>query len=293
MTYVYRQFDQTTLDREYNNRASVPNFDERMSTWLAQESIVKASTPCLENISYGELEQEKLDLYPAANTNSPVFVFLHGGDFSKLEKGHSAFPATNLVQAGVSYIAADFPMRPTHTITQIRHSIRKLIRWIWDNAAGYGINPNQIYIGGSSSGSNLCCQLLMTDWELIGVPQSVIKGAVLLGPLADWAPVRLTYRQRYLNLTDEEVEFMSVVRYQGKFVNCPMIVINGSSELSEYQRQGKWLADEWASRGNKVSMLVLPEHDHFNIIDTWADSASEPFRETINMIKGTQNDSMG
>jgi arylformamidase len=285
MEYVYEKLSQADLDREYNNRASVPNFNDRMNAWAAHESIVKQNIQCLENIPYGKLSEEKLDLYPSNQPKSPVLVYLHGGDFTKLEKGHMAFPAPSFVQAGISYISADFPMRPSYTITQIRDSIRKLIQWVWANASKYNFDPDQIYIGGGSSGSNLCCQMLMMDWEEYNLPQSIIKGAVLLGPLADWMPVKLSYRQRYLQLTDDEIEFMSVVRYKGKFVDCPMIVINGSDELDEYQRQGKWLADEWTKRGNDATLMLLPAHEHFSIVETWAKYDSEPFQKTLKMIK--------
>jgi len=285
---VYRNFNQAELDQQYNNRASVPNFEERMASWLQLAPDIKKNTRCLENVKYGNGDQEQLDLYQSGQKNSPVIVFFHGGDFSKLTKDHAAFAATGFVAAGISYIAADFPMRPTHTITQIRESARKLIQWLWNHAVEYNIDPDQIFIAGASSGSNICCQLLMTDWQSQHIPQSVIKGTVLLGPLADWAPVKLSYRQRYLNLTDEEVEFMSMSCFKGKLVSCPVIVINGGSELTEYQRQGQWLTDDLANRGYSIKRFLLPGHDHFNIIDTWAMSGSEPFLATVNMINNNQ-----
>jgi len=289
MSLIYEQFDQATLDQQYNNRASVFDFNERMAAWFNLSLSVKHNTQCLENISYGDHEQERLDLYPSKKPNAPVLIFFHGGDFTKLCKDHAAFVAPNFVNAGVSCMIADFPMRPTHTITQIRDSVRKLIQWTWQHGANYDIDPTQIYISGSSSGSNLCCQLLMTNWETQHIPQSVIKGAILLGPLADWAPVKLTYRQKYLELTDDEIEFMSVTRYLGERVNCPVIVVNGSNELDEYQRQGQWLSDHWMQLGNKVNRFLLPGHDHFNIVDTWANGTSEPFAETMRMIKNKRN----
>jgi len=288
MHLVYRNFNQAELDQQYNNRASIPDFEERMAAWLQLAPDIKKNTRCLENIEYGNGDREQLDLYQSGQKNSPVIVYFHGGDFSKLTKEHATFTVPSFVAAGISYITAGFPMRPTHTITEIRESARKLIQWVWNHADEYNIDPDQIFIVGASSGSNLCCQLLMTDWESKNIPQQVIKGAVLLGPLADWAPVKLSYRQRYLSLTDEEVEFMSVTRYKGKLINCPLIVINGSNELGEYQRQGEWLATELANRGHNVKRFLLPGHDHFDIIDTWAMSGSEPFLETVNMINHNQ-----
>jgi len=289
MNPVYRNFSQAELDQQYNNRASIPDFKERIAAWLQLVPDVKKNTRCLENIEYGNDDREQLDLYQSGQKNSPVIVFFHGGDFFKLiTKDYAAFAATNFVAAGISYIAAGFPTRPTHTITQMRESARKLIQWVQNHAVEYNIDPDQIFIAGASSGSNICCQLLMTDWESKNIPQQVIKGAVLLGPLADLEPVKLSYRQQYLNLTDEEVEFMSVTRYKGKLASCPVIVINGSNELGEYQRQGQWLTDDLANRGHSVKRFLLQDHDHFNIVDTWAMSGSEPFLATVNMINNNR-----
>ena len=107
-TTVYRDFDQSELDRQYNSRGTVPDYTVYTRQYADRTREAKRELACIENISYGEGAEEKLDFYPATKPHAPVQVFLHGGDWRALSKDDSAFAAPAFVAAGAAFVAVNF-----------------------------------------------------------------------------------------------------------------------------------------------------------------------------------------
>jgi arylformamidase len=50
---------------------------------------------------------------------------------------------------------------------------------VYDNATHLGGDPNQLYVGGQSSGGHLAAVALTTDWPRdFGLPADMIKGGM-------------------------------------------------------------------------------------------------------------------
>ena len=77
---IWRGYNQAELDRQYNSRGTVPDVSLYLNDYAARTSQAKAQLRCIENLRYGDQADELLDIYPADNANSPVMVYLHGGD---------------------------------------------------------------------------------------------------------------------------------------------------------------------------------------------------------------------
>jgi arylformamidase len=60
--------------------------------------------------------------------------------------------------------------------------VRCAIAWLYNNAALLSIEPNQLYVGGQSSGGHLAAAALTTDWPSdFGLPADIIKGGIAGG----------------------------------------------------------------------------------------------------------------
>ena len=96
---VWREFDQTELDAQYNSRGTVADFSVFTQQYAEQTLAAKRTLKCVENLSYGDGVDEKLDIYPAAQADAPVMVFFHGGDWRALSKEDSGFAAPACMRA--------------------------------------------------------------------------------------------------------------------------------------------------------------------------------------------------
>ena len=105
-----QQLDGASLDRQYNNRALVPDFAEHLACWAA-DSAQARNQPCTLDLAYGAGPSESLDIFPAAGSakagGAPVLVFLHGGYWRGLDKADHSFVAPTFTQTGACVVAGD------------------------------------------------------------------------------------------------------------------------------------------------------------------------------------------
>ena len=66
MSALYRQYDRTALDVQYNARATVPDIQPILAQYAAQSQAARATLPCAADVPYGEHPDELLDIFPAA-----------------------------------------------------------------------------------------------------------------------------------------------------------------------------------------------------------------------------------
>ena len=88
---IYRGYDQTDLDQQYNNQCTVPDYTVYVQRYERMSVKARARLACELDIAYGTSADELMDLYLAPADNAPVQVFIHGGGWRQLSKDVSAF----------------------------------------------------------------------------------------------------------------------------------------------------------------------------------------------------------
>ena len=63
--------------------------------------------------------------------------------------------------------------------------VRRAIAWVYNNAKSFGGDPNRIHVSGQSSGAHLSGCVVTTDWKDYGVPNDIVKGALLCSGMYD------------------------------------------------------------------------------------------------------------
>ena len=281
---VWRDYDQAGLDRQYNSRGTVPDVSIYIDDYGARTRAAKQTGRCIEDLAYGPGADERLDIYPSAQDNAPVLVFLHGGDWRALSKNNSGFAAPACRAAGVTLVVPDFTLVPHTTVPQMGAQLSRAIDWVHQHIASYHGNPNRIVLAGHSSGANLVSQLLCFDW--VGPLQATgasITGAAMLSGLGELEPVRLSFRNQMLQLDVAMASQASLMR-NTPTVHCPLLVGAGANETAEYRRQAHAIADYWRSHGRVARHLEVPGRHHFDCVLDWADPRSALFVATLTML---------
>ena len=281
---IWRDYDQAALDVQYDSRGTVADFASYLQHYADLTRVAKASLPCVQNLAYGDQNVERLDIYPAARTNAPVLVFLHGGDWRSLSKEDSGFGAPAFVGAGACFVVPDFTLVPDTRIDAMGAQLGRMLAWVWQNIGSHGGDPSRIFIAGHSSGANLVCQLLATDWaQHAGVPADIVKGAVVISGLGDLEPVRLSFRNQNLGLDRAAVLAASLLHRQPT-ARCPLLVAVGEGETDDYKWQSREVAAYWQSHGRRAEFFELAGRHHFDSVLEWADPQSALFRATLAMM---------
>lgn len=267
---LWRGFDRTALDHQYDARGTVTDYEAEARAY-AEDSVAAMTTlDRRAGLVFDAASGSALDLYPAAGPGPhPVFVWVHGGYWRALSKQENAFIAPALVAAGISVAVIDYTLAPAATLEEITRQTRAAVTWVHRHAAEHGIDPGRIFVGGSSAGGHLTGMLLAADgWRAeAGLPRDVIKGAVSLSGLYELEPVRLGRVNDWLGLDAARARRLSPLHLlpTDPADGCPLIVSYGGSETAEFKRQTDDYLAAWIGHGHPGRFVAMEDCNHFDI----------------------------
>jgi arylformamidase len=266
---VWLDMDQKELDDAYDQMVYAPNRDQVHKRNMFNSDRVRARLGAPRRIAYGPTTVEQLDLFAASKPNAPINVFIHGGAWRQRAAKDYAFLAEMFVRAGAHFIALDFVgvENTGGDLLPMADQVRRGVAWAYKNAASFGGDPSRLYVSGQSSGAHLAGCVVTTDWQKdYGVPDDIVKGALLCSGMYDLKPVRLSKRSEYVAFTDEIEEKLSSQRRLDR-LNCPLIVSYGTYETPEFQRQNRDFAAAVKAAGKPVTLLVGEGYNHFEMAE--------------------------
>jgi len=137
--------------------------------------------------------------------------------------------------------------------------VRRGIAWVHANAGKLGGDPARLYVCGTSSGAHLSGVAATTD--------APVKGYTLCSGMYDLRGPRLSKRSSYVKFTDEMEDALSPQRHLAR-VNAPIVLVYGSLETPEFQRQARDFADALARAGKSAEIIRAEGYNHFEITET-------------------------
>lgn len=268
MPHLYRDFDtQEQIDAQYDT--AIPAIDRAAALrhYAERSAHARATLACRLGVPYGPTRAETLDIFPADRPGAPVFVFIHGGYWRALSAGDFSCVALGLQRRGITVVVPDYALCPAVTIDEIVRQMRAACAWVLRHIGEHGGDPARVAIGGSSAGGHLAAMCLQTEWARdYGLPQDPFAGAVLASGLYDLAPLRFSYLQPKIQLTEEIVRRCSPALLDMRRSPTPVLMTWGGLEQAEFARQSLAWRDAWQAVGNRAELLAQPGADHFTAI---------------------------
>lgn len=283
---VWGDLDQDELDAAYNQEFYQPHTDAVNSrlSGLSFDLRIRRGYP--ERVAYGENPDEAMDIYRAPQAGGPVFIFIHGGIWLYLEASSAAFAAEMLLDRGASFVALDFsPVNELDgDLSRMADQVRRGIAWVVQNAESFGGDPEQVYIGGHSSGGHLAAVALTTDWVgEFGLPADAVKGGLCMSGMYDLEPVRLSWRNAYIAFTDAMENSMSPQRHIDR-INVPVVVSYGTLETPEFQRQARDFVAALEAAGKPVQLVTGRSYFHQDMWETLGNPYGPNGRAALQMM---------
>ncbi|MFM0362983.1 alpha/beta hydrolase [Paraburkholderia sediminicola] len=272
------------IDLQYNARATVEDATVYIRQYREFTDEVKRKIPHLDGIFYGDTQEETLDIYPTNRRTAPVFVFIHGGYWRALSKSDSGFMAPTFTEAGAMVVALNYALAPASRLDAIVDQVRKALVWVFKNIEKYGGDPEQIYICGSSAGGHLVGMLLEDGWhEAHRVPLTIVKGAVPISGLFDLRPLVVTHINEWLRHDLADATRNSPMLRPGS-LQCQLIIAFAERDTLEFKRQSNEYAETWRRKGNVVSVMDIPDTNHFDVLFELTKPDSSLFRAVISTM---------
>jgi arylformamidase len=270
-------------DRHYNFMPPEAT-GQLLSALDARSAKARAGLRGELGVRYGRDADETMDVFHPAGRSKALLIFIHGGYWLFGDKSQFSFPAAAYTAAGVTFIAINYSLAPAVTIEEQVAQCRRAVAHVHEHAEELRTDRDRVYISGHSSGAQLAAMVMETDWPAWqrGLPRELIKGGLALSGVYDLEAIRRTeFLNAVLKLDADRAAALSPA-CRAPAAGVPLYAAVGALENEEFRRQTRALCAAWKPVLRRE--LVLPDDDHFTILDSFADHGSPLFAAALEMM---------
>lgn len=256
---VWESFNQHALDAAYNNMAAVPDSDARLADWAARSAVLRGRLPGECDLPYGPRERNCIDIFRSGQPKAPLMVFIHGGWWQRNSRQVFSCMAEGPLACGMDVALVGYTLAPEASLTVIAAEIVAALDWL---AAREPVGS--CVLSGWSAGGHLTA---------LAMDHPFVAAGLSISGVFDLEPIRHSYINEKLGLDAEEARRLSPALSPP--VPKPLTLAYGANELPELQRQSRDHASRLRlaaapSAAAMASLMKLPEHDHFSILEELA-----------------------
>jgi acetyl esterase/lipase len=270
---AWARLSRAERDAAYNNTAAVPDSPSIQAAREAASAVYRARCRSGLDIPYGSHERQKWDLFPSAEPSAPVLVFIHGGYWQRGSRDVVSVLAEGIRANGWSAAFPGYRIAPDASLTEIVADIHAALDWLAASGPDHGI-AGPIIVAGHSAGGHLTAMALS---------HPKVTAALAISGVFELGPIRDTYLNEKLRLTDEEVATLSPLRLP--VVNKPLSITYGTVELAALVEDSRALHARRAAAHAPGALLPIPGANHFDIIDGLRDPEGFLIRQILDLAR--------
>jgi len=219
------------------------------------------------SIAYAERTRHKLDVCrPRDAVAAPVVIFFYGGAWQSGYKELYRYLAKALARRGYVAVIPDYRIYPEVCYPDFLDDGARVVRWVKDNIARFGGDPDKLFLKGHSAGAHIAAMLSIDAHWLgkVGLdPRSDIAGLIGIAGPYDLMPLR-----------DEKLKmiFGGVDRPETQPIYHvapgapPALLMTGSRDHLVEPGNSVRLAARLVAAGNLATVLTYRRVGHFIII---------------------------
>jgi arylformamidase len=268
-------------EKEYDNRARVPEHPEIFARWQREAAAFRAAARDAEfGLAYGPSPRQIIDLFPAKDDDhmTPLALFIHGGWWRSLEPAMFSQLAAGPNARGLNVAVAGYDRCPQVSIATIIEQMRTACLYLWRK------HRKRIFVFGHSAGGHLAACLVAQDWRAFAsdAPADLVPAAYAISGAFDLSPLTQVSQNQDLRLDDAEARRVSPLHWKvpaGRSLDA----VVGALESSEFLRQSRIIADGWRSRGVETRYEEIAGANHFTAIDPLSDPGSAMTKRVVDL----------
>ena len=242
---------------------------EKLYAPLAQREPY-AGVQARRDVRYGADARNLLDVFTPATqqASKPVLVYVHGGGFMRGERrtGDSPFYDNIMlwaVRQGMVGVNMTYRLAPANPWPAAQQDIQSALKWVRENIAASGGDPNRIILMGHSAGAAHVAQYVAHP-QFHVTPGSGLAGAVLLSGIFD--PVTADAGpplQAYFGIDTAQYPARSAV--PGLVASkVPLLIVYADRDPQDFHRQSGHLNTALCNAGRCQGLYKLMGHSHMS-----------------------------
>jgi arylformamidase len=245
---------QAERDAAYNNSAAVADSPVLNAAREVASTVFRTTNPLHLDLRYGARERNTWDLFPVADPDAPCIVFIHGGYWQRNSKDQFANLIAGPHARGWAAALPGYTLAPDASLTEIVAEINAALDWLAAHGPAHGIN-GPVVLSGWSAGGHLTAMCL-------GHP--LVKAGLAISGIFELGPVRDTYLNEKLRLTEQEIVSLSPMRL--KPVGKPLAFAYGTAELPPLTSDSRDLHALRSAAHLPGALIPVPRANHFTIL---------------------------
>ena len=259
-------------DAAYNNGLHVADSAMLNKARVDASAQFRSTVPGHLDVAYGDAPRQKWDLFPGTDPGAPCFVFIHGGYWQFNSREDFGCLGAGLRAHGWSVAFPGYTLTPEASLTQIVAEIHSALDWLAAHGPAHGI-ASPVLLSGWSAGGHLTA---------MGLDHPRVAAGLAISGVFELGPVRDTYLNVKLQLTDAEVAALSPLRLP---VVCkPMTIAYGSAELTALVEDSRALHARRAAAHVPGALLPIAGANHFTIVKELQEANSTLVRAALDLM---------
>lgn len=251
---------QAERDAAYNNPAAVADSAVLNAARELASNVFRTTNSMHLDLRYGPKERNTWDLFPAKNPDAPCIVFIHGGYWQRFSKDMFADLIAGPHTRGWAAALPGYTLAPDASLTEIVAEINLALDWLAAHGPAHGIN-GPVVLSGWSAGGHLTAMCLR---------HPLVKAGLAISGLFEMGPIRDTYLNEKLRLTQEELHTMSPMRLP--LVNKPLAIAYGTAELPPLIGDSRDYHELRSSAHLPGALIPVAGANHFTIVHELRDA---------------------
>jgi acetyl esterase/lipase len=220
-----------------------------------------------QSIAYAERSRHRLDVCrPRDAAAAPVIIFFYGGAWQSGYKELYRYVAKALARRGYVAVVPDYRIYPEVCYPDFLDDGALVVRWVKDNIARFGGDPDKLFLKGHSAGAYIAA-MLSIDMRWLGKvgldPRRDIAGLIGIAGPYDLMPLR-----------DEKIKmiFGGIDRPETQPIYHvapgapPALLMTGGRDRLVEPGNSVRLAARLVAAGNAATVLTYRRVGHFIII---------------------------
>jgi acetyl esterase/lipase len=232
--------------------------DRRIRRWPHRIELMR-------DIPYAAGARHSLDVCrPKTAAAAPVVVFFYGGGWRSGRKETYRYVARALARRGYVSVVPDYRVYPEVKYPDFLDDGARAVRWVKDNAARFGGDPEKIFVMGHSAGAHIAAMLSVDGrWlQKVGLsPSRDIAGLIGIAGPYDFLPLRDGVYKAIFGGNRAETQPVSHVAPGAPAA----LLVTGEKDNIVDPGNSTRFAERLRAAGNDATVRIYPRIGHFAI----------------------------